>query len=254
MDADVRRDAAAVITMSYMDLTYPEDRREADMRSGRNLGDVERWASLAAGAGLALFALSRRGTPRWLAVGLGAALIRRGLTGYCEIYNALGLDSSASRDDTRRALGGPAGVNVTECVAIARPIDELYRFWRHLENLPRTMQHLESVERVTDTISHWRAKGPAGVTLEWDAEIINDVPNKVIGWRSLEGADVVSAGSVNFDDEGGGLTRVTVRLQYSPPGGKAGAMLAQLFGRDAATEIREDLRRFRDQAQLSGIT
>lgn len=237
--------------MSYLDLTFPDDRREADVRSGRNVGDLERWGSVAAGAGLALYGLSRRGVAGWVAVGLGAALVRRGLTGQCEVYRALGLDTSASRDDTRRALGGPAGVNVTEAVTIARPIEELYRFWRNLENLPRLMPHLESVERLTDTISHWRAKGPAGTTFEWNAEIINDVPNKVIGWRSLEGADVVSAGSVHFDAEADGRTRVTVRLQYSPPGGKAGATLAKFFGSDAATEIREDLQRFRQEAEAS---
>jgi uncharacterized membrane protein len=72
------------------------------------------------------------------------------------------------------------------------------------------------------------------------------VPNQVIGWRSLEAADVVSAGSVNFDRAAAGFgTRVTVRLQYSPPGGKVGAAVARLFGRDAETEIREDLRRFK---------
>ena len=218
--------------MSYMDLTFPEDRREADVRSGRNVGDVERWTSVAAGAGLAMYGLSRRGPAGWIAVGVGAVLVRRGLTGQCEIYRALGMDTSASRDDTRRALGGPAGVNVTEAVTIARPIEELYRLWRNL-----------------DTLSHWRARGPAGTTLEWDAEIINEVPNTVIGWRSLEGADVVSAGSVNFDAEGDGRTRVTVRLQYSPPGGKAGAALAKFFGGDAATEIREDLQRFKEQVE-----
>ena len=105
----------------------------------------------------------------------------------------------ASADDTRAALRGPRGVNVLESVTINQPIEELYRFWRNLENLPQFMRHLESVEKVTDTISHWRAKGPAGSVVEWDAEIFNEIPNKLIAWRSLEGADVVSAGSVNFD-------------------------------------------------------
>ena len=66
------------------------------------------------------------------------------------------------------------------------------------------MRHLESVERVTDTLSRWRAAGPAGTHVEWNAEIINEVPGKVIGWRSLEGSDVVSAGSVNFEETGAG--------------------------------------------------
>jgi uncharacterized membrane protein len=108
------------------------------------------------------------------------------------------------------------------------------------------MSHLESVERITDTLSRWRAKGLAGSTVEWNAEIINEVPDQVIGWRSIEGSDVVSAGSVNFDEAGvGGGTRVRVRLQYSPPGGKLGDAVARLFGSDAATEIRQDLQRFK---------
>jgi uncharacterized membrane protein len=108
------------------------------------------------------------------------------------------------------------------------------------------MRHLESVEKITETISHWRAKGPAGLTVEWDAEVYNEVPNKLIAWRSLEGADVVSAGSVNFDRAADGrATRVTVHLQYSPPLGKLGAAVARIFGADAETGIREDLRRFK---------
>ena len=82
--------------------------------------------------------------------------------------------------------------------------------------------------------------------VEWNAEIINEVPNQVIGWRSIEGSDLVSAGSVNFDDAGSGRgTHVRVRMQYSPPGGKAGVMIAKLLGRDPAREIREDLRRLK---------
>jgi uncharacterized membrane protein len=116
------------------------------------------------------------------------------------------------------------------------------------------MRHLESVEKVTDTISHWRAKGPGGIVVDWDAEIINEIPNKLIAWRSLERADVVSAGSVNFDDAGPGRgTRVTAHLQYSPPGGRVGAAVARLFGRDAETEVREDLRRFKQLLEAGEV-
>jgi uncharacterized membrane protein len=152
-------------------------------------------------------------------------------------------------------LGGPAGVIVEESVVINRPISELYRFWRNLENLPRFMSHLESVERITDTLSRWRAKAPAGTTVEWNAEIINEVPDQVIGWRSIEGSDVVSAGSVNFDEAAGGRgTRVQVRLQYSPPGGKVGDAVARLLGSDAATQIRQDLQRFKQLVESGQTT
>lgn len=231
--------------MTYMDVEFPGDRREALVRSGRNISEAEKWISLAAGVGLTIYGISRTRRGGWLLAALGGMLLERGATGHCRLYEALNINTAGTGEDTRRALGGSAGVHVDERVTINRPVEELYRFWRNLENLPRFMQHLESVERLTDTLSRWRAKGPAGTVVEWSAEIINEVPNQVIGWRSIEGSDVVSAGSVNFDRRGSGQTQVRVRLQYSPPGGKAGAAMAKLFGRDAATEIRGDLQRFK---------
>jgi uncharacterized membrane protein len=237
-----------------MELTFPDDAREGPPRSDRNLSELERWTSIVAGAGLAVYGLTRLKQNGWIHAGLGALLLRRGVTAHCDVYEALGMNTAANADDTRAALRGSRGVNVLESVTINRPIAELYRFWRNLENLPRFMRHLESVEKVTDTISHWRAKGPAGVSVEWDAEIYNEEPDKLIAWRSLEGSDVISAGSVNFDSAAAGRgTRVTVHLQYSPPGGKVGAAVAKLFGRDAETEIREDLRRFKQLVEAGEV-
>ena len=215
-------------------------------RSRQNINSVEKWASIAAGAGLAAYGLSRLRKDGWVWTGVGGLLLRRGITAHCDIYQALGVDTSRAASDTRTALRGSRGINVLESVTINRPISELYRFWRNLENLPQFMRHLVAVDKVTDTISRWRAHGPAGTTVEWEAEVYNEVPDKLIAWRSLDGSSVVSAGSVNFDEAGPGRgTRVTVRLRYSPPGGRLGATLAKLFGADPETEIRADLRRFK---------
>jgi len=230
-----------------MELTWREE-------SGRNISDLEKWVSIAAGAGLAVYGLSRLRSNGWLWSGLGGLLLRRGVRAHCDVYQALGIDTYASANDTSAALGGSRGVNVLESVTINRSVSELYRFWRNLENLPRFMRHLQSVEKMTDTISRWRARGPVGLTVEWEAEIYNEVADKLIAWRSLEGSTVISAGSVNFDDAGPGRgTRVTVHLQYSPPGGKLGARVAKLFGADAETEIREDLRRFKQLLEAGEV-
>lgn len=231
--------------MDTLELQFPEDAREESVRKGRNISEPERWASVAAGAGLASYGLSRGKAAGWIVAGLGAWLVRRGITAHCDVYQTLGLNTAGTREDTRQALGGHAGVIVEETVVINRPISELYRFWRNLENLPRFMSHLESVERMTDTLSRWRAKAPAGTSVEWNAEIINEVPDQVIGWKSIEGSDVVSAGSVHFDEIGPNRTHVRVRLQYSPPGGKLGDAVARVLGSDAATQIRQDLQRFK---------
>ena len=222
-----------------------------------NVGRTERWLSMLAGGALAVYALRRRSTPGAAAALTGAALLYRGATGHCDVYQALGInraDGHASEkgtgrvadrgSDTRRQLGGNRGIHVEESVLINRPVAEVFRFWRNFENLPKFMRHLESVAQREAGISHWGAKGPAGTTVEWDARIINEIDNKLIGWQSLEGSTVSTAGSVNFDETGRG-TRVRVHLQYNPPAGKIGAAVARLFGEEPKIQVREDLRRFK---------
>jgi uncharacterized membrane protein len=88
--------------------------------------------------------------------------------------------------------------------------------------------------------------------VEWDARIINEVENKVIGWQSLAGSTISTAGSVNFDDDPHG-SRVTVHLQYHPPGGRLGAAVARIFGEEPNQTIREDLRRFKQLMEAGEI-
>jgi uncharacterized membrane protein len=156
--------------------------------------------------------------------------------------------------DTRAALSGDRGVVVREAIRLEKPIAEVYRFWRAFENLPRFMKHLERVTDLGDGRSHWVACGPGGMRVEWDAEIINEIDDKVIGWRSLPGSDVISAGSVNFDTvRAGRSTQVSVHLQYAPPAGKAGAWVAKMFGREPSQTIREDLRRLKQLLEAGEI-
>jgi uncharacterized membrane protein len=156
------------------------------------------------------------------------------------------LDRYLASDDTKTALAGTRGIHVRESVRLERPVTDLYRLWRRLENLPRFMSHLERVTETSDRRSHWIARGPAGLAVEWDAEIINEVENQVVGWRSLPGSDVVTAGSVNFDAVRGGRgTQISVHLQYALPAGRVGAAVASLFGSEPSQTIREDLRRFK---------
>jgi uncharacterized membrane protein len=226
---------------------------EISRRSGTNVGRVERWVSMVAGGALAAYGLKRRSAPGGAAALAGAALLYRGATGHCAIKAAItgnrsgnGHTTVADRgSDTRAQLGGAAGIHVEEWITIERPVTEVYRFWRNLENLPRFMNHLESVAQREGGISHWVAKGPAGTKVEWDARIINDIPNKVIAWQSLEGSMVSTAGSVTFESAPRG-TVVRVHFQYNPPAGKVGAAVAWLFGEEPNIQVREDLRRFKE--------
>jgi uncharacterized membrane protein len=212
--------------------------------------EYERWCTLATATALITFGISRR-TPAalWLAIA-AAPFAYRGVKGEWPHFR----NGSARHHDTRVALAGNRGTHVREAVRLEKPLAEVYRFWREFENLPRFMTHLERVTDLGNGRSHWVARGPANVMIEWDAEIINEVEGKVIGWRSLPGSDVVSAGSVNFSTaRGGRSTEVSVHLQYDPPAGRAGALLATVLGHNPESVIREDLRHLKQLLEAGEI-
>jgi uncharacterized membrane protein len=145
-------------------------------------------------------------------------------------------------------------VKVEQAITVNRPPEECYRFWHQFENFPRFMKHIESVQRVSDTRWHWKATGPAGMSVEWDGEITEDKPGEVLAWRSVEGSDVQHTGRVQFEPAPGGRgTIVRVEMQYNPPGGKAGALIAKLFGEEPNQQIAEDLRRFKQLIETGEI-
>ena len=162
---------------------------------------------------------------------------------------------------TRRRSASSSGsgqkeqaVDVKRTITINKSPEELYRFWRNFENLPRFMNHLEAVQVTGDRRSHWKAKAPAGTTVEWDAEITEDRPNEMIAWRSIEGADVDNAGSVRFVPAPGGRgTEVRVELRYDPPGGVIGAAIARLFGEEPAQQVADDLRAFKQVMETGEV-
>ncbi|HEY6137157.1 MAG TPA: SRPBCC family protein [Thermoanaerobaculia bacterium] len=212
------------------------------MESTINVNNPERWFSVVAGAALAAYGLTRRSIAGLVLAGVGGGLVWRGATGHCHVYEAMGMSSVPAEGDNVSVPYG-RGIRVEKSVTINRSPEELYRFWRNFENLPRFMSHLKSVAVLDDKRSHWVAKGPAGSEAEWDAEIINEVPNELIGWRSIDGSQINNAGSVHFTPTIANRgTEVKVILRYDPPGGVLGAVIAKLFGEDPARQVQEDLR------------
>ena len=156
--------------------------------------------------------------------------------------------ASAPRRASRR------GVKVERVTTINRPVSEVYSFWRRFENLPRFMRHLASVESIGGNRSRWRARGPAGVTVEWEAELLQDRPDEWIAWRSLPGARVENSGSVRFSRAPGARgTEVRVQLQYVPPAGTLGRTIARLFGEEPEQQVHEDLHRFKQLMETGEI-
>lgn len=209
-----------------------------------NVGTGERWLSAAVGAGLIAAGVARRSTFGALFGLIGGALLYRGASGHCAVSARLGRNSATPR----------RGVLVERSMTIGRPAEELYRFWRQLENLPRFMKHLQAVKTTSPTRSHWVAKAPAGASVEWDAELIDDIPGELLVWRSLPGSDIENEGAVRFvrapGDRG---TEVHVVLRYDPPAGQVGAAIARLLGEEPHGQIEDDLRRFKQVMETGEI-
>ena len=138
------------------------------------------------------------------------------------------------------------GIRVRKAITIKRTPEEVYRFWRNLENLPRFMAHLESVRVLDDRRSYWKAHAPLGLTVEWTAEIVEERPNELLSWRSVEDSQVPNSGTVRFvrapGDRG---TEVHLDIRYDPPAGAVGAAIAKLFGEEPSQQVDGDLGRLK---------
>jgi len=223
--------------------------------AGVNITQAERIASAVGGGILAAAGLKRR-SPLGVALAVvGGDLLRRGITGHCYAYEALGIRTAdKGQGASTTSVPYELGIRVDKSITIARPRQEVYDFWHDLSNLCRFMKNIESITQTDGNQSHWCVKGPAGRSLEWDAVIHNEIPGEMIAWRSLPGAQVDNAGSVWFKDAPAGRgTEVRVELQYNPPAGMLGAAVAKIWGKDPGTQIHADLHRLKQILETGEI-
>jgi uncharacterized membrane protein len=220
--------------------------QENDMLQGISVNDIKR-AMPFAGAFLILVGLVRRSPVGVLLAAIGGGMVYEGLKNgdWSRVAYEKGMP-------TQQTLAHDQGIRIQEQVIVNRSPQDLYHFWRNFENLPRVMRHLDSVKVINPVRSHWVAKAPAGMNVSWDAEIINDVENERIGWRSINGTEVPNAGSVSFErvPGGGEATIVKVNLKYDPPMGPVGAAVAKLFGTDPSQTVADDLQRFKRMMEM----
>jgi uncharacterized membrane protein len=222
-------------------------RMPAALTERADIGDTERLISGVTGAAFLLHATKRRGWDGLATAFLGGALLYMGVTGRNMLYRNLGIHLV-------RTTSGRQRCEVIHSITINRPIGELFAFWRDVRNLPKVMSHLESVEVLSDNRSHWRAKAPAGLLVEWDAEIVNEKSDALIAWQSCEGSSVAHWGVVRFNPAPGNRgTEITVALEYEPFGGSTGVALAKLLGEEPSQQIEEDLRRFKQVMEAGEV-
>jgi uncharacterized membrane protein len=185
---------------------------------------------------------------------------KRARTG--RLAGAIGMVTAIAIADTietmrlsRRAQAQESGqrTHAKAAVTVRRPRDEVYAAWHDFRTLPQFMTHLESVEQRPGGRTHWKATGPAGRTVEWDAEVVEDRPGELIAWRSVGGL-AQHAGSVRFVPAPGDRgTEIHLDLEYSPPGGALGTTVARLFGEEPEQQIEDDLRRFKQLLETGVI-
>jgi uncharacterized membrane protein len=207
-------------------------------RSGyRPFGRRQEWSPTAraaagiGGAALVSWGAVRRDVPGMLIAAGGAALMARAATNV-DVGRLTGIGAS------RRA------VDIQKTITIDAPVEDVFAFWTAYENFPSFMSRvLEVRPSVREGQSHWTVAGPAGMHVEFDAEITEMIPNEVVAWRTVEGSIVGHAGLVRFDPMEDGGTRVTVRMSYNPPGGWIGHGIAAAFGVDPKSSLDADLAR-----------
>lgn len=211
-----------------------------------NLSTAERTISIATGIKLALAGLKglfKSPFSSIIKLGAGGYLLNRGITGHCELYSRMGRNSTE-----------PVNVNIRSSYFIDKPRQEVYDFWRKLDNLPLFMKHLESVELIDDTRSHWVLKLPVGVAkVSWDAEIVKDEPGYSIGWSSLPDSLIDNAGKVRFQDSlNGDGTLVDIIISYRPPAGGFGGGIAHILNPVFKNMVDNDVRNFKQFMDIDG--
>lgn len=202
-------------------------RQQSAGKMGSSLG------SIVAGGALAVYGISRKSAGGAALAAAGSFLALRGI----------------------RHAGASEAVHVERSFTINRPVAEVFSFFRNFENLPKFMHHLLEVKTTGKRTSHWVARAPLGLKLEWDAQITEEMENRFLTWESLPGTAIPNWGAVEFRpaSEYHGGTEIVVAMQYAPPVGKAGVLFARVLGREPGMQIREDLRRLKQLLETGEI-
>ena len=218
-----------------------------------NVGDVERWASTIGGTLLVVQGIRSRSIGGIALALAGGGLIYRGVSGHCGAYQALKIDTSGKHRSARDQHVHD-GRLIKHVAVVERPAQELYDYWRKVENAPHFMQDVKSVTKTGPNRSHWVSGGPFGTSFEWDSEVFQDEPGRMFAWKTLPGADVAHAGAIHFEPNTGGRgTVVTVEINYEPPAGSLGVTVAKLIGQDPDSMTKENLRRFKQLMETGEI-
>lgn len=137
---------------------------------------------------------------------------------------------------------------ITRSIIVKADVDDVFEVWKDFENFPKFMANIETVEKAPDGTSHWKMKGPLGVSVDWDAELTRLEENQRIAWNTKDReGDITTSGQVTFTPlPEHNETQVTVQMQYVPKkGGAIGNAVASIFANPEA-QLEEDLNNFKN--------
>ncbi len=192
---------------------------------------------------------------RLVAGALGAGMVARSFAEDGVRSVALGFGGSALlaraavNCDLRTLLGLGEGITVQKVIHVDAAPGVVFGFWTDYQNFPRFMSKVREVHALAEHRSRWTVSGPAGVPVQWTAQVTRIVEDRLIEWRCTADSAVRHSGSVRFAANGAGGTRVMVRLSYLPPAGAFGHAVAVLFGADPKREMDADLLRMKSMIE-----
>jgi len=166
-----------------------------------------------------------------------------------DIYCAKQLSAAKSANGASQ----PTSSRVVRTIIVNCSPEQAYNYWHNVENLPRFMTYLDSVRSTGDRRTHWVANGPAGTHIEWDAETVNDEPNRMVAWKAVDGSQFEHMGSVKFEPAPGQRgTLVRVTMDYSST--RTAAAMGKLLKMDIGRRINHDLRNFKQMLEVGEVT
>jgi uncharacterized membrane protein len=173
----------------------------------------------------------------------GAYLLYRAVSGHCPL-------SAAWSANYRR--NHPTNINVRTHIVVNKPREEVYAFWRSLENWPLFMRHLSNVDEIDKSTSAWTMRLPGIGDIRWESRIVKEERDAELSLTSVSGAPLDSTAKIKFSSTPGNATRIDVMLSYRAPAGVIGERVARFLTPAFREKIELDIAHFKHYIENLG--
>lgn len=230
----------------------PRELSEEQAPADPNVGMAERVASAVLGGILVAFGLTWRSLRGLGVAAVGGVLLARGVRGRSRLFRAFGVNTAEG--DTSVSGTSTEAMVVEQSITVDGAPEELGEYWRDPELLSEIVGHFASVRQDETEAQHWRVEGPRGLSTSWECRLVEDRPEQLLRWESVEESSIPNEWSVWFKPAPAeDVTEVTLRVDFQPPGGPVGAMALERLGFVPKTIVSKALHRFKSLAETGEI-